>query len=95
MLGFKGPRKMTVLLPGMTADGNRTEFHPINVRTYSHNCLGLLNNLDLAFISIVYINGWRRVLRQDNDGMIKRWEKHNMEGLLELHNKSPIWNEGT
>lgn len=61
VLGFKGPRKMTVLLPGMTAEGNRTEFHPIN----------------------------------DNDGMIKRWEKHNMEGLLELHNKSPIWNEDT
>lgn len=26
MLGFKGPRKMTVILPGMTADHQRVEF---------------------------------------------------------------------
>lgn len=27
--------------------------------------------------------------------MIRRWERHVMDGMLELHNKSPIWNEGT
>lgn len=26
VLGFKGPRKMTVILPGMTADHQRVEF---------------------------------------------------------------------
>ncbi|KAI9298886.1 brain tubby protein-like protein [Neoconidiobolus thromboides FSU 785] len=30
ILGFKGPRKMTVLLMGMTPDGKRPEFRPSN-----------------------------------------------------------------
>lgn len=28
LLGFKGPRKMTVLLPGMTAEHTRVPFKP-------------------------------------------------------------------
>lgn len=32
---------------------------------------------------------------QDNDGLIERWKRKQMENLLELHNKTPVWNEGT
>ena len=28
VLGFKGPRKMTVLIPGMTGDRERVEIRP-------------------------------------------------------------------
>ena len=28
MLGFKGPRKMTVILPGMTQDHHRVQISP-------------------------------------------------------------------
>ncbi|KAA0198212.1 hypothetical protein HAZT_HAZT002903 [Hyalella azteca] len=30
VLGFKGPRKMTIILPGMTEDGKRVIFMPAN-----------------------------------------------------------------
>ena len=26
--------------------------------------------------------------------MIERWKRKNMENLLELHNKTPVWNDG-
>ncbi len=31
MLGFKGPRKMTVVIPGMNLDHERVEIRPRNV----------------------------------------------------------------
>ena len=31
---------------------------------------------------------------QDNDGLIERWKRKDMENILELHNKAPVWNEG-
>ena len=31
MLGFKGPRKMTVVIPGMNLDHDRVEIRPRNV----------------------------------------------------------------
>lgn len=33
--------------------------------------------------------------RSDNDGLIDRWKKKNMENILELHNKTPVWNDET
>ena len=30
VLGFKGPRRMTVILPGMNSDGQRVEFKVID-----------------------------------------------------------------
>ena len=60
LLGLKGPRKMTVVIPAMTTSGERIEFRPLS----------------------------------ENDGIVERWKKKNMENLLELHNKSPVWNDG-
>ena len=34
------------------------------------------------------------VCHQEHDGLIDRWKRKNMENLLELHNKTPVWNEG-
>ncbi len=31
VLGFKGPRRMTVILPGMNSDGQRVEFKVIDL----------------------------------------------------------------
>ncbi|KAM4796580.1 tubby-related protein 1 isoform 2-T2 [Rhinophrynus dorsalis] len=61
VLGFKGPRKMTVLIPGMDEDCERVPIRP----------------------------------RNDNDGLLQRWQNKNMENLIQLHNKSPVWNEDT
>ncbi|XP_041439776.1 tubby-related protein 1 [Xenopus laevis] len=61
VLGFKGPRKMTVLIPGMDEDCERVPVRP----------------------------------RNDNDGLLQRWQNKNMENLIQLHNKSPVWNDET
>ncbi|KAM5182470.1 tubby-related protein 1 [Mantella aurantiaca] len=61
VLGFKGPRKMTVLIPGMDEECERVPIRP----------------------------------RNDNDGLLQRWQSKNMENVIELHNKSPVWNEDT
>ncbi|PAA94510.1 hypothetical protein BOX15_Mlig025713g2, partial [Macrostomum lignano] len=61
VLGFRGPRKMTVLLPGMNADSERIELRP----------------------------------KSDDDGLLARYKRKEMNNLLELHNKTPVWNEDT
>uniref|UniRef100_A0A0P4W483 Tubby-like protein n=1 Tax=Scylla olivacea TaxID=85551 RepID=A0A0P4W483_SCYOL len=61
VLGFKGPRKMTVILPGMTADHQRVDFRASS----------------------------------ESDSLIERWKTKNMDQLIELCNKTPVWNEDT
>ncbi|ESO10995.1 hypothetical protein HELRODRAFT_71833, partial [Helobdella robusta] len=61
VLGFKGPRKMTIILPGMNLEHERVEIRP----------------------------------KTESDGLLERWKQKRMTGLLELHNKSPVWNDET
>ncbi|KAJ8259616.1 hypothetical protein GJAV_G00171490 [Gymnothorax javanicus] len=61
VLGMKGPRRMTVLIPGMSEDSERVPLRP----------------------------------RNDNDGLLIRYQNRKMENLIELHNKTPVWNEET
>ncbi|VDP67563.1 unnamed protein product [Echinostoma caproni] len=61
VLGFKGPRRMTVLLPRMTSTEQHTEFGTGTARGTLLDC----------------------------------WKQKSWDGLMELHNKSPVWNEGT
>ncbi|XP_013908936.1 PREDICTED: tubby-related protein 1-like [Thamnophis sirtalis] len=61
VLGFKGPRKMTVVIPGMDSDNERVPIRP----------------------------------RNDNDGLLMRWQNKIMDSLIELHNKVPVWNDET
>lgn len=32
---------------------------------------------------------------QDNDGLLMRWQNKNMDNIIELHNKAPVWNDET
>ncbi|CAG0887353.1 unnamed protein product [Darwinula stevensoni] len=59
VLGFKGPRKMTVIMPGMTGDKKHVAIRP----------------------------------NSDRDGIIDMYKMQNMEQIIVLHNKSPVWNE--
>uniref|UniRef100_A0A3B1J4D6 TUB like protein 1b n=1 Tax=Astyanax mexicanus TaxID=7994 RepID=A0A3B1J4D6_ASTMX len=61
VLGMKGPRRMTVLIPGMNKDGERVPIRP----------------------------------RSENDGLLIRHQNRNMENMIELRNKTPVWNEET
>lgn len=60
VLGFKGPRKMTVIIPGML-DDQRVTIYP----------------------------------QDDSEGLIESWKAKNMDNLIELHNKTPVWNDDT
>lgn len=61
VLGFKGPRKMTVIIPGMTPDQKRVEICP----------------------------------RDESETLLERWKLKHMDNLIELHNKTPVWNDDT
>ncbi|XP_018562980.1 protein king tubby [Anoplophora glabripennis] len=60
VLGFKGPRKMTVIIPGML-DNHRVSIYP----------------------------------QDESESLIESWKAKNMSNLIELHNKTPVWNDDT
>ncbi|XP_075784126.1 tubby protein homolog isoform X6 [Pelodiscus sinensis] len=61
VLGFKGPRKMSVVIPGMNMDHERVSIRP----------------------------------RNEHETLLARWQNKNIESVIELHNKTPVWNDDT
>ncbi|KAF2983749.1 hypothetical protein EK904_003849, partial [Melospiza melodia maxima] len=61
ILGFKGPRKMSVIIPGMNMNHKRIPIRP----------------------------------RNEHEGLLSKWQNKNLENLIELHNKAPVWNDDT
>ncbi|XP_052458047.1 tubby protein homolog isoform X1 [Carassius gibelio] len=61
VLGFKGPRKMSVIVPGMNMDHERVSIRP----------------------------------RNDHESLLARWQNKSTESVIELHNKTPVWNDDT
>ncbi|XP_028159549.1 protein king tubby [Ostrinia nubilalis] len=61
VLGFKGPRKMTVILPGMTPDRQRVTIAP----------------------------------QDDSETLLERLKAQNLDDIVVLHNKTPVWNDET
>uniref|UniRef100_A0A8C6ZEC3 Tubby-like protein n=1 Tax=Nothoprocta perdicaria TaxID=30464 RepID=A0A8C6ZEC3_NOTPE len=60
VLGFKGPRKMSVIIPGMNMNHKRIPIRP-----------------------------------QSHESLLSKWQSKNLENLIELHNKAPVWNDDT
>ncbi|XP_075297120.1 tubby-related protein 3 isoform X2 [Opisthocomus hoazin] len=61
VLGFKGPRKMSVIIPGMNMNNKRIPIRP----------------------------------RNERESLLSKWQTKNLENLIELHNKAPVWNDDT
>ncbi|XP_043561762.1 tubby protein homolog isoform X3 [Chiloscyllium punctatum] len=61
VLGFKGPRKMSVIIPGMNMDHERVSIRP----------------------------------RNEHETLLAGWQNKNTESIIELHNKTPVWNDDT
>ncbi|XP_032497240.1 LOW QUALITY PROTEIN: tubby protein homolog [Phocoena sinus] len=61
VLGFKGPRKMSVVVPGMTMVHERVCIRP----------------------------------RNEHETLLSRWQNKNTESIIELQNKTPVWNDDT
>ncbi|XP_036334163.1 protein king tubby isoform X2 [Rhagoletis pomonella] len=62
ILGFKGPRNMTVILPGMTEEDQRVKISSADPK---------------------------------QQGILDLWKVKNMDNIVELHNKTPVWNDET
>ncbi|XP_036230696.2 protein king tubby [Bactrocera oleae] len=62
ILGFKGPRNMTVILPGMTEEDQRVKISSADPK---------------------------------QQGILDLWKVKNMDTIVELHNKTPVWNDET
>ncbi|XP_062577546.1 tubby protein homolog [Saccostrea cucullata] len=58
VLAFMGPRRMTIIIPGMNSDHKRVDIKP----------------------------------GSDSDGLINRYKRKNMQNIVELHNRTPVWN---
>lgn len=69
---------MTIIIPGMSSDHHRVEVRPRNVRSKKESLTKPTNSL----------------LFEESESLIERWKHGHMENLLELHNKTPVWNEG-
>ncbi|XP_048828231.1 tubby protein homolog isoform X2 [Brienomyrus brachyistius] len=61
VLGFKGPRKMSIIIPGMNMENERVSIRP----------------------------------RNDHESLLARWQSKSTESIIELHNKTPVWNDDT
>ncbi|XP_025904703.1 tubby-related protein 3, partial [Nothoprocta perdicaria] len=61
VLGFKGPRKMSVIIPGMNMNHKRIPIRP----------------------------------QSEHESLLSKWQSKNLENLIELHNKAPVWNDDT
>ncbi|NWU89284.1 TULP3 protein, partial [Upupa epops] len=61
VLGFKGPRKMSVIIPGMNMNHKQIPIRP----------------------------------RNERESLLSKWQNKNLENLIELHNKAPVWNDDT
>ena len=35
------------------------------------------------------------LFKQDHESLLSKWQNKTMENLIELHNKSPVWNDDT
>uniref|UniRef100_A0A4X2K557 Tubby-like protein n=2 Tax=Vombatus ursinus TaxID=29139 RepID=A0A4X2K557_VOMUR len=61
VLGFKGPRKMSVIIPGMSMVHERVSIRP----------------------------------RNEQETLLARWLSKSTDTVIELHNKTPVWNDDT
>ena len=97
VLGFKGPRRMTVIIPGMSSDARRIDFKVLKtiigmiIFCFSR----LLNIKDLSKVDLFRYCFIYSQATSSHDGLIERYKAKSLEGILELHNKTPVWNDDT
>lgn len=86
ILGFKGPRNMTVLLPGMTEEDQRVK-------------ISSADDADQGLLEC-----WKAKVKKKKTNLTTNSEAlinihfdlfQNMDKIVELHNKTPVWNDDT
>lgn len=46
-------------------------------------------------LSMVSASKWCSPPRQDHESLLARWQNKSTESVIELHNKTPVWNDDT
>lgn len=82
VLGFKGPRKMTVIMPAMSIEQQRIEICPV----VDHECIIGIDREDKMNKKTFHFGSFI---------VVERWKRKVTDNLLELHNKTPVWNDDT
>lgn len=77
---------MSVIIPGMNMDHERVSIRPRNVRGASSDT-GPLSSLSRSEA--------RSASFQEHESLLARWQNKNTESVIELHNKTPVWNDDT
>lgn len=105
VLGIKGPRRMTILIPGMNKDNERIPLRPRNVRLFFFFITDILYVVLYVFCMkrqealyshfLNYDSSAFIFYSQDYDGLLIRHQNRRMDNLIELRNKAPVWNEET
>lgn len=80
---------MSVIIPGMNMDHERVSIRPRNVRSASSD----------AYVACPASTPSRSDVRspclQEHESLLARWQNKNTESVIELHNKTPVWNDDT
>ncbi|TNN68799.1 Tubby [Liparis tanakae] len=92
VLGFKGPRKMTVIIPGMSMNFERVPARPQSVSLALPLLLWKKNNKKGRRERG---ETWAWLVFQEQESLLSRWQSHALDNLIELHNKAPVWNDDT
>lgn len=87
---------MSVIIPGMNMDHERVSIRPRNVRRCNllnnpicseQRCWSDTHYVLRSFVSILPT--------QEHESLLARWQNKNTESVIELHNKTPVWNDDT
>lgn len=52
-------------------------------------------NPEISHLPLTVLSPILPLAPQASDGLLVRWQNKTLESLIELHNKPPIWNEGS
>lgn len=78
---------MSVIIPGMNMDHERVSIRPRNVRSSASDTCAAVpprrthNGVPSSF--------------QEHESLLARWQNKSTESVIELHNKTPVWNDDT
>lgn len=80
---------MSVIIPGMNMDHERVSIRPRNVRSAASDARAACP------VSALSRSGARSSSFQEHESLLARWQNKNTESVIELHNKTPVWNDDT
>ncbi|CAK5081612.1 unnamed protein product [Meloidogyne enterolobii] len=77
VLGLKGPRKMTIIMPGIYIDPKHNYLRPLAVRP----------------ISVIIYSFRKKYSFKERDSILERYRTNRLDEMVVLNNKQPVWNE--